>query len=225
MVTLSRAAEDYLKTIYSMATRDGPVTTGELAHELGVSSPSVTAMVKRLRGEEFLERSGDRSLRLSERGERAAVRVVRRHRLVETFLAAVLELGWDEVHAEAELLEHALSDRLEDRIDAYLGHPTRDPHGDPIPPRHGHHEEAWGEPLATAPTGCGFRVERVSDRDAAALRYLGGLGVVPGAVLEVQEQAPFGGPRWIQINGQRHPLGGPLTALIHGRTVTTPTEP
>ncbi len=225
MVTLSRATEDYLKTIYSMATRGGPVTTGGLAHELGVSSPSVTAMVKRLRGEDFLERSGDRSLRLSERGERAAVRVVRRHRLVETFLAAVLELGWDEVHAEAELLEHALSDRLEDRIDAYLGHPTRDPHGDPIPPRSGHHEEAWGEPLAAAPAGCGFRVERVSDRDAAALRYLGGLGVVPGAVLEVQEQAPFGGPRWIRINGQRHPLGGPLTALIHGRTVATPTEP
>ncbi len=219
---MSRAVEDYLKAIYSLTTRGGPLTTGGLAHELGVSSPSVTAMVKRLSSEQFLERSAGRSLRLTERGERAALRVVRRHRLVETFLAAVLDLGWDEVHAEAELLEHALSDRLEDRIDVYLGHPTRDPHGDPIPPHSGHHEEVWGEPLAAAPAGCRFRVDRVSDRDCAALHYLGGLGVVPGAVLEVQEQVPFDGPRWIRVGGERHALGGPLTGLIYGRIAARP---
>ncbi len=219
MTVLSRAAEDYLKAIYSLTASAGPVTTGLLAHELGVSSPSVSAMIKRLAGEQLVERSEGRALRLTEQGERAALRMVRRHRLLETFLAAKLGMGWDEVHAEAELLEHALSERLEERIDAALGHPTRDPHGDPIPPRRGPHEEAWGEPLAGVSPGCRFRVDRVSDRDSAALRYLGGLGVVPGAVLRVQEQDPFGGPLWILINGARHPLGGPLTGLIHGQTV------
>lgn len=224
MVTLSRATEDYLKAIYSLTSSGDPVTVGGLAHELGVSSPSVSAMVTRLTEQQLLERSAGRSLRLTEWGETAALRVVRRHRLLETFLAASLDLGWDEVHAEAELLEHALSERLEERIDTALGHPTRDPHGDPIPPRHGHHEEAWGEPLAAAPAGCRFRVERVSDRDSAALRFLGELGVTPGAVIEVQEQGPFGGPRWIRIGGQRHALGGPLTGLIHGRIIPEPPD-
>ncbi|MBA2455505.1 MAG: metal-dependent transcriptional regulator, partial [Nocardioidaceae bacterium] len=133
----TRAAEDCLKTIYGLANSGEPATTGSLAHRLGVSSPSVSAMIKRLESEQFLERPKGCGLRLTARGERAALRVVRRHRLLETFLVRVLDMAWDEVHAEAELLEHALSDRLEERIDAALGHPTRDPHGDPIPPRHG----------------------------------------------------------------------------------------
>jgi DtxR family Mn-dependent transcriptional regulator len=219
MKALSRATEDYLKRIYTLTFSGEQVTTGVLAHELGVSSPSVSAMTKRLQGEDLLERSGGRVLRLTDRGERAALRVIRRHRLLETFLATILAVPWDEVHAEAELLEHTLSDRLEDRIDAALGHPTRDPHGDPIPTRDGHHDETWGDPLDTAPAGCRFRVDRVSDRDSAALRYLGGLGVVPGAVLDVAEQAPFGGPRWVGVRGQRHALGGPLTRLVHGQIV------
>ncbi|MFC4949300.1 iron dependent repressor, metal binding and dimerization domain protein [Pseudonocardia sp. GCM10023141] len=170
-----------LKTVYALTSSGEPVTTGLLAHELGVSSPSVSAMAKRLTAEEqFLERPDGRVLRLTELGEHAALRVIRRHRLLETFLATMLAVPWDEVHAEAELLEHAVSDRLEDRIDAALGHPTRDPHGDPIPPRTGPHDDVWGEALDAAPAGCWFRVQRVSDRDSAALRYLGGLGIVPG---------------------------------------------
>ena len=219
MHTLSRAAEDYLKAIYMLTFSGEHVTTGVLAHELGVSSPSVSAMAKRLRTEHLLERLEGRVLRLTDRGEHAALRVIRRHRLLETFLAMALALPWDEVHAEAELLEHALSDRLEDRIDAALGHPTRDPHGDPIPPRDGHHDEAWGDPLDAAPAGCRFRVDRVSDRDSAALRYLGALRIVPGVVLDVAEQAPFGGPRWVRVRGQRHALGGPLTRLVHGQVL------
>jgi len=216
MVVLTPATENYLKSIFAMTSIGELVTTGGLAHELGVSSPSVTAMVKRLQDAELLERSGGRAVRLTGRGEQLALRVVRRHRLLETFLVAALDLGWDEVHAEAELLEHALSERLEDRIDALLGHPTRDPHGDPIPPRVGRHDEAWGQRLDTAPAACRFRVERVSDRDSAALRYLGEMGVVPGAVLDVAEQTPFGGPLWIVIDGHRHGLGAPLTRLVHG---------
>lgn len=212
----TRATEDYLKSIYGLATRGEPVTTGALARSLGVSSPSVSAMVKKLETHQLLERPQDSGLRLTAEGQAAALRVVRRHRLLETFLAQVLDMSWDEVHAEAELLEHALSDRLEERIDAVLGHPDRDPHGDPIPPRHGMHQEDWGQSLDEVPAGARFRVERVYDRNSEALRHLGALGIVPGAVLDVQEQAPFGGPRWVQVGGQRHPLSAQLTWLLHG---------
>lgn len=218
----SRASEDYLKTIYALATSGHAVTNGMLARELGVSSPSVSAMIKRLTDEDLVQRRGSRSLRLTASGEHAALRVVRRHRLLETFLVRVLEMPWDEVHAEAELLGHAVSDRLERRIDAALGHPVRDPHGDPIPPRRGQHDETWGEPLNSAPAGCHFRVDRVSDRDSAALRYLGGLGIVPGVVLQVEDQEPFGGPRWVRVAESRHALGGVLSSLVHGSELTEP---
>ena len=223
MPVMSRS-EDYLKTIYALVSRGEPVTTSGLAHELGVSSPSVSAMAKRLQTEQLLQRPGGGWV-LTEQGERAALRVIRRHRLVETFLARALGMGWDEVHAEAELLEHVLSDRLEERIDAALGHPTHDPHGDPIPPRHGQHTEAVGQPLDTAPPGCRFRVERVSDRDSAALRYLSALGIAPGVVVDVEEQEPFGGPRWVRIDGARHALGAPLSGILRGHVVTEAEPP
>lgn len=213
----TRATEDYLKTIYGIASSGAPVTTGALAARLRVSSPSASAMIKRLEAERLLERSKGAGLRLTAEGETAALRVVRRHRLLETFLAHALDMPWDEVHAEAELLEHALSERLEERIDAALGHPTRDPHGDPIPPRHGVHREDWGQPLSGVPEGVRFRVERVCDRDSEALRYLGAIGIVPGAALHVQEQAPFAGPRWVEVDGQRHALSAPLCGMLHGR--------
>ncbi|MDQ6839351.1 MAG: metal-dependent transcriptional regulator [Actinomycetota bacterium] len=219
MPTMSRAGEDYLKVIYVLSTTGQPVTNGSLARELGVTSPSVSAMVKRLADDELLQRPDGRLLRLTDSGQRAAVRVIRRHRLLETFLARVLDMPWDEVHAEAELLEHALSDRLEERIDAALDYPSRDPHGDPIPPRHGHHDETWGESLDTATVGCRFRVDRVSDRDNAALRYLAGLGIGPGVVLDVEDQEPFGGPRWVRIDDQRHALGSVLSRLLYGQVL------
>ena len=213
----TRATEDYLKAIYALASSGEVVTTGAVADRLSVSSPSVSAMVKRLEGEQLLDRSPSHGLRLTAVGERAALRVVRRHRLLETFLVRVLKMPWDQVHAEAELLEHAMSERLEERVDAVLGQPTHDPHGDPIPPRHGQHLEDWGQPLDGVAAGERFRVERVSDRDSAALRHLGDLGLVPGVVIEAQEQAPFGGPRWVSIGGQRHALSAPLTRLVYGR--------
>ena len=187
---VTRAGEDYLKAIYHLTARGEPVTTGLLAHELGVASPSVTAMVKRLTDGALVDRTGGRALHLTDAGEREALRVVRRHRLLETFLARTLGVPWDEVHAEAELLEHVLSDRLEERIDALLGHPTHDPHGDPIPPRHGAHHEGWGMALDAVPAGARFRVQRVSDRDSAALRHLGELGVRPGVCLLYTSPSP-----------------------------------
>jgi DtxR family transcriptional regulator, Mn-dependent transcriptional regulator len=219
MEATSRAIEDYLKAIYHLETRGGPVTTGGLARELDVRSPSVSSMVKRLEGRGLVARPDDRSLALTCFGEREALRVVRRHRLLETFLAEVLDLPWDEVHAEAELLEHALSERLEERIDAKLGHPTHDPHGDPIPPRDGGHHEEWGVALDAVEPGSRYRIERVSDRDSAALRHLGKLGIVPGVEIVVAEQEPFGGPLWVVAGGVRHPLSEQLTRLVHGHVV------
>jgi DtxR family transcriptional regulator, Mn-dependent transcriptional regulator len=219
MVGLSGAGEDYLKAIFHIAHRGAVVTTGLLAAELGVASPSVTAMIKRLQEGELVDRAGPRELRLTGAGERAALRVVRRHRLLETFLAQVLDVPWDEVHAEAEVLEHVLSERLEERIDAALGHPTHDPHGDPIPPRHGAHDERWGVGLDAVPPGARFRVRRVSDRDSAALRHLGELGVRPGVVVTVERLDPFGGPLWVRVADRTCALGVPLTRLVHGDVI------
>jgi DtxR family Mn-dependent transcriptional regulator len=165
---------------------------------------------------DLLEAPDRRGVELTAHGERHALLIVRRHRLLETYLAEVLAVPWDEVHDEAEILEHALSDRLADRIDDALGNPTRDPHGDPIPPRSGIHAEDWGDPLESAPPGSHFLVQRVSDRDSEALRYLGELGIRPGVRLFVEDRAPFGGPLWISLDGQRHALGIGLIRLIHG---------
>lgn len=213
------AAEDYLKVIFHLATEGASVTTSTIARRLGVSPPSVSAMVKRLEAGQLVVRHGEGGLTLTAGGEVEALRVVRRHRLLETFLAEVVGVPWDEVHDEAEVLEHSLSDRLEARIDALLGHPAHDPHGDPIPPRSGPHDERWADPLTAAPTGARFRIERVSDRDPDALRYLAGIGLRPGVLIDVGERAPFGGPLWVSVDGTDHALGTQLTNLLHGAVV------
>jgi DtxR family Mn-dependent transcriptional regulator len=212
----SEAVEDYLKVLYLMAGEGELATTSRVAVRLGVSAPSVSAMVQRLVSAGLIEHTGKRQVRLTPHGLQHARGVVRRHRLLETFLVKVLGVPWDEVHAEAEVLEHAVSARIEERIAARLGHPNHDPHGDPIPPKHGSCSEEWPEALFTAPSGVRFRVERVSDRDSEPLRYLGELGIRPGVVLVVEERAPFGGPLWISVDGQRHALGEQLARLVHG---------
>lgn len=213
----SEAVEDYLKTLFHLSTRNGVATTSALAAQLGVAAPTVSAMLKRLQASELVRRSPDRQVELTDHGTRHALSVVRRHRLLEMFLAEVLEVPWDEVHAEAEVLEHALSARLEERIDALLRYPTHDPHGDPIPPPSGQHVEDWGSPLTAAAAGSSFLVERVSDRDSSALRHLAALGIGPGSVLQVLEWAPFGGPLWVEVEGHTHALGTGLVHVIHGQ--------
>lgn len=213
----SDVVEDYLKAVFHLCTRSGQATTSALAAQLALSAPTVSAMLKRLEAAELVRRSPDHAVHLTEHGRRHALSVVRRHRLLEMFLAEVLEVPWDEVHAEAEVLEHALSARLEERIDTLLGRPTHDPHGDPIPPARGEHVEDWGTPLATSPAGGRFVVERVSDRDSGVLRHLAELGIRPGSELQVLEWAPFGGPLWVEVHGRRHALGTGLAHLVHGR--------
>nr|WP_294695437.1 metal-dependent transcriptional regulator [uncultured Friedmanniella sp.] len=215
----SEVVEDYLKTVFHLSTAGAAVTSSTLAVRLGVAAPTVSAMLKRLEASELVRRSQDHRVELTEHGRRHALGVVRRHRLLEMFLAEVLGVPWDEVHDEAEVLEHALSARLEERIDVLLGHPTRDPHGDPIPSRSGEHVEDWASPLQAAPAGSSFLVERVSDRDSAALRHLAKLGVGPGSVLQVLEWAPFGGPLEVEVDGHRHALGPGLVQVVHGRAL------
>ncbi len=211
--------DGYLRTIFSLANRSNAVTTTAIAGELGVTAPTVSAMLKRLEANELIRRSNGHHIELTKHGTRHALEVVRRHRLLELFLAEVLGVPWDEVRAEAQVLEHGISVRLERRIDAFLGHPTRNPHGDPIPSSAGQYAEDLSILLADAPAGSRFQVDRVSNRDSAVLRHLAELGLRPGAILAVIEWAPFGGPLWIEVDGRRHPLGCGLAEVLHGRTI------
>jgi DtxR family Mn-dependent transcriptional regulator len=212
----TRAVQDYLKAIYALQTRGEAVVNARLAERLGISPPSVSAMMRRLETGALVRRLPSGALVLTELGEAQALRTVRRHRLIETFLYRCLAVPWDEVHDEAEVLEHAVSARLEDRIAATLGHPSHDPHGDPIPPRDGVHEEGWPGPLGSMPEGAWVVVERVSDRNADVLRHLADLGIVPGTVLEVEQRVPFGGPLWVRVADARHALGDVLVGSIFG---------
>lgn len=212
---VSTVVEDYLKAIFHLDSR-GRATVTQVAATLEVSAPSASVMVKRLEEGGFVERPPSGGIILTPAGLSHAVRIVRRHRLVETFLAEVLDMTWDEVHTEAEVLEHAISEVLEARIDAFLGHPTHDPHGDPIPPPGGRHDESWPSPLLEVEPGVRFVVERVSSEDMEALRYLGTCGIRPGVALNVVRQDPFGGPVWMDVDGDRVGIGREVCELVHG---------
>lgn len=212
------AVEAYLKAVFDLAVLHGAATTSSLAARLGVSASSVSAMLNRLAAGDLVARPAAHRIELTAHGRRHAVAVVRRQRIIEEFLVRALDVPWEDVRAEAERLGHAVSGQLLERIDAHLGHPTHDPHGDPIPPADGEHEEGRPPPLSAAGSGTRVVVSRVSDRDGDALRYLGGLGIRPGVVLEVLERAPFDGPLWVAVDGCRIPLGPQLTELVFGGT-------
>ncbi len=213
------AVEDTLRTIFVRAGRGEPVSTSAIADELHVSAPTISIMLKRLTTGGLVQRTGGHLAALTEHGAGHARDVVRRHRLLETFLQATLDVPWDEVHSEADALEHAVSARLMERIDAHLGRPDRDPHCDPIPRDGGRLGEEWGARLDSAPAGSSFHIERIYDRDSAALRYLADLGIAPGVRIDVTERQPFGGPLWVRVGDAAHALGEPLTHLVHGRVV------
>ena len=219
-LTRTDAAEDTLKAMWELQGDGVPLGTTRLAEFLGVTPPTTSAMIKRFVDHGIVERGDGRGLSLTEHGAAHARRIVRRHRLLETFLSEVLTVPWDEVYGEAELLEHAVSESLLDRIDAFLGHPQLDPHGDPIP--HGEEvtAESTDQSILDAAIGSPFRVERLHNRNPEALRYLAELGLRPGVTVEVDERAPFDGPLWIRLDGERVPLGEPLARLVHGRSVT-----
>jgi DtxR family Mn-dependent transcriptional regulator len=212
---VTHAMEDYLKAVYRLRGTVPQVSTQRLAEELGVTGPSVTNMIKRLHELRLVRHSRYRGVELTDAGTKIALEVIRHHRLLELYLAETLGMPWDQVHAEAERLEHHLSDQLEDRMDSALGYPTHDPHGDPIPSREGTIDPVSGVRLIDLAAGQQGTITRVSDRDPEQLRYLGELGLYPGITVSVLERLPFEGPIRIQVNEVEHIIGRPLAAAVH----------
>jgi len=207
----SEAVEDYAKAIYALADRqDGPVGTSALAERLGVSPGTVTAMLKRLDELGLVRYEPYHGVTLTTAGERVALEVIRHHRLIEAFLADDLEMPWDQVHDEAEVLEHYISEDLERRMAEKLGDPKLDPHGDPIPTP----ELAMAADRTTALARLGAGdvaiFARVSDSDPEMLRYLADRGIRPGAQLRIVGIEPFGGPLVVEVEGREHALGEEL---------------
>lgn len=212
----SATVEDYLKALYQLEQgEEGRARIKDIAALLQVSLPSVTTMMKSLDEDGFVERAAYRGVTLTEAGQRAALRVIRNHRLIEVFLVEVLGYTWDEVHVEAERLEHAMSDLLTDRIDAYLGFPSVDPHGDPIPSADGTIQKIDTHSILELPEGTDTVVERVMDQSADVLQYLAARGIRPGAHLTVGRLDPFDGPQWIAIAGTPVALSRSLAARVH----------
>jgi DtxR family Mn-dependent transcriptional regulator len=211
---VSESAQDYLKAIWKLQAAHGEATTSALAGELGVSPASATAMLKKLDRLGLVQHEPYHGARLTPAGERVALEVIRHHRLLELYLKEALGLSWDQVHAEAERLEHYLSDEVEARIDAALGYPTRDPHGDPIPTAELVLETGERRTLVDVAAGDGAVVRRVPDSDPELLRYLADLGLVPECPVVMIEQAPFEGPVTLEIGGTTHSIGRSVAARI-----------
>ena len=213
--SISPAMQDYAKAIYSLQTRRGAsVSTSALAERLGVTSASVSAMLHKLEKHGLVEFEPYHGTQLTEQGRRVALEVLRHHRLLETFLSRELGVPWDRVHDEAELLEHVISEDLEQRIAAKLGDPLRDPHGDPIPRPDLCLVEAPTQGLTDLAAGTTGRLVRVSDANPDMLRYLDELGIALGDVLEVLETPRFGGPLTVRVGQRTHLLGGELAAAM-----------
>jgi DtxR family transcriptional regulator, Mn-dependent transcriptional regulator len=207
----TEAVEDYAKAIYALAQRDeGPVSTSAVAERLGVSPASVTAMLKRMHTMKLVTHEPYRGVTLTPSGDRVALETMRHHRLLESYLSDVLGMPWDRVHDEAEVLEHYISEELEERIATALGDPNRDPHGDPIPDRELVLGDEEGVALVDLDSGQSGTFSRVSDSDPEMLRYLAEQGIRPGAQLRVVERQPFGGPLFVEVEGARHAIGGDL---------------
>jgi DtxR family Mn-dependent transcriptional regulator len=212
---VGQAVEDYAKAVYAIESRgEGPVSTNALAERLGVTAGSASAMIKKLDALGLVTHVPYRGVELTAAGEKLALEVLRHHRLLELFLVEELGVPWDRVHAEAEVLEHVLSEELEALIAAKLGDPTVDPHGDPIPTPDGRVAEAPTTALDALPVGAAGVFVRVSDSDPAMLRYLDSRGIRPGDAFEVVDRQPFGGPLFVRFGGETHPLGGELAAAM-----------
>jgi len=212
--SVTAAVEDYVKAIYTLDAGEGSVTTTALAERLDIRPASVSGMLTKLTALGLVEREPYRGVRLTEHGTRVALEVVRHHRLLELFLVESLGMTWDEVHAEAEVLEHVLSEELEELIAAKLGDPAFDPHGDPIPSRELTVPADESRNLyALEPGECGTFV-RVSDSDPAMLRFLSERGIAPGAAVEVVERQPFDGPLYVRVTGEVHVLGAVLARAM-----------
>lgn len=214
----AESIEEYLEAVYRLE-REGPgVTTSGLASSLGVAPASVSGMLKKLAKDGYVEQVARGEVSLTREGLAVAVRVLRRHRLAERLLTDVLGMPWDEVHAEACMLEHAISDRVEKQLLTLLKDPQTCPHGQPIPPRDLSAPPSIGEPLAQAPVGSRAKVQSVTEELPEILRYLAEIGLKPGVEITVAGKAPLGGPMTIKIKGKEHAISLELAGLVTLRT-------
>lgn len=210
----TEAVEDYLKAAYEIQQEQGRVATTVLAERLAVAPASVTGMIKKLAEMQLVTHERYQGVLLTEAGRKIALEVIRHHRLVELYLAEALGVPWDQVHAEAEKWEHVLSEDLEDRMDAMLGHPTNDPHGAPIPDRNGQFTQRSTVRLSELVVGQMGRIAEVSDHDPALLRYFGTLGLYPKAAVTIRSVAPFDGPITLLVGEQEQVLGREAASYI-----------
>lgn len=213
-LALTSAHQDYLKAIYTLGLEGADASNSALAATLGVAPASATNMVRRLADAGLVDHTRYQGVRLTPAGEQAALETIRHHRLIELFLHDILGLPWDRVHEEAERLEHAISEEVEEAIARKLGYPTFDPHGDPIPAKDGSRVEVSNITLATLDPAIPARLQRVRTQDGDRLRYLGSLGLYPGATVKVIARTPFDGPLTLEVDGRRQILAHDLAQLL-----------
>lgn len=211
---LSQAVEDYIKTIYTLQTEDGPVSTSVIARHQNVSAASVTNMVKRLAEMGLADYESYRGVTLTPAGEKIALEIIRHHRLLELYLREVMGYSWDKLHEEAEHLEHHISEDFEQKLEELLDYPTHDPHGDPIPTREGTIARIATDPLSDVPAGTTVTVQRVSDADPELLHYLEEIGLLPQARVEMVEKAPFNGPLTLRVDGREQVVGHAVASSV-----------
>src|SRR5688572_28650167 len=211
---LTAPVEDYLKAIYTFERDGGVAATNDIAQRLNIAPASVSGMVQRLADQGLVEYERYRGVRLTSAGRRAALRTLRRHRVIESYLVQALGYPWDVVHEEAERLEHAASDTLIDRMAEAIGEPVTDPHGAPIPTREGTIDETPHPSLADAEVGSRNRVVRVGDEDPGMLRYLDSLGLRPGVEVTLTSRAPFDGPLTIEVGSTTRQVGAALASRV-----------
>lgn len=209
--------EDYLKAVWMLQQQESPVATSRIAERLGLTSAAVTAMIKRLAEQNLLRHEPYYGVRLTGAGEMAALRIIRRHRVLELFLAEVLGYEWDRVHDEAERLEHAASDELIERLAQLLGGPGRDPHGAVIPTAAGEVDRSQFPALGDVPPGEARRIVEVQVDDPEQLRYLGSLNLYPGRLVAVVERSPFEGPVSLSVDGTPAVISHSLAQRIRVR--------
>ncbi|MDX1585950.1 MAG: metal-dependent transcriptional regulator [Balneolaceae bacterium] len=214
-MVLSQSVEDYLKAIYKLETEEKGASTTRIAEALDVSSASATNMVKRLSEMGLVNYQSYKGATLSESGRKIALEIIRHHRLLELYLLEVMGYSWDEVHDEAEKLEHHISEQFEDKIAELLDNPTHDPHGDPIPTKEGIMPEMETESLVDAREGHRYLVSRVKNQDPELLRYLEKIGLLPGAKLEIKDKGPFRGPITLTIENSEQVLGHEVAEHIY----------
>ena len=199
--------EDYLKTIYQLQEGEEKVSTSAISKKMNVSAPSVTGMIRKLRSMGLIDHTSYQGVELTEGGTKIAREIIRHHRLLELYLVEIMEFSWDNVHEEADRLEHVISEEFEEKMNEALGNPTTDPHGHAIPTKDGALNDVSCETLAEVEPGNSVMVRHVNDNNPDMLRYLANLGLVPGILVQVMTKAPFNGPLCLRIDQAEHHVG------------------